>query len=82
MYIKKQAASKSSLRNDSLAADAVQNFTVFAHGLDKILFERHNRIPPKVRLVIDTLQIFAAAINSQLNVLSVVDHCNFLLNME
>lgn len=41
MYIKKQAASKSSLRI-FLAADAVQHFAVLRHGLDQILLNIHH----------------------------------------
>jgi len=61
-----------------LAADAAQHFTVVGHALDEILLDRHGF---SSKSVVDMLQILAAAIHSQLDIFTVVDHCFFLLDM-
>lgn len=38
-------------------------------------------VTSKIGSVVDVLQVFAAAVDCQLNVFPVVDHCVFLLNM-
>jgi len=78
MYAKKAGCSEKQPALCSLAADAAQHFAVGGHALDEILLDRHGF---SSKSVVDMLQILAAAIHSQLDIFTVVDHCFFLLDM-